>query len=122
MRSLPVDSNRIRMIGTGAVRPVTPWIDGPDGRRVPGVVQETDDQGRPLWEVEVMAPGGPDDRAEVISVRVPAPQAPVVAEFAPVAFHGLWARVGVNKTSGKATQYWSAEGVQAQGRGQEKAA
>lgn len=113
MRSLPIDTTSLRLLATGGVQPVAVWAELSDGSRRPVPdAQDKDDRGTPLWNVEVLAPPAEEgDRAEILSVRVAAYDAPKVAEFQPVAFTGLVCRVGVNKRSGQLSQYWSAAGV-----------
>ena len=50
------------------------------------------------------------DRPEVLSVRVPARQQPVLTQFGPVAVDNLEVNVRVDK-SGRLAGYWNAAGV-----------
>jgi hypothetical protein len=115
MRTLPIDTNSLRMLATGGVQPVAIWVELADGSRRPDPNgrQESDDTGTPLWTVEALVPPMEEgDRAELISVRVAAHDQPKVTEFEPIKFHGLACRVGVNRRDGKLSQYWSANGVE----------
>jgi hypothetical protein len=113
MRTLPIDSNAIRMLATGEVQPVAVWAELTDGSRkpVPGA-QEKDPNGTPLWTVGALVPPAQEgDRAELISVRVATHDRPQVQEFAPVKFDGLVCRCSVNRRSGQLAQYWEAAKV-----------
>jgi len=109
IRTLPVNAEMLGVVATGHVEPVMIWEDQ-GGRRVLTDRQERDEQtGDDLWTVHAMVPGG--DRPELIAVRIPARQQPVVTPFGPVDFHGLEVRINVNKTTGQLAGYWSAVGV-----------
>ena len=114
MPAIPVDSERLGAIAAGHVEPVMPWIDGPDGKRRPGTVQETDDAtGLPLWTVHVMIVGG--DRPELAPVRLPSRECPAPTPLAPIMFERLVVNVRLNR-NGQLVSYWSAAGVAGQGR------
>jgi hypothetical protein len=87
------------------------WAELADGSRRPVPDrQEKDDNGVPLWTVEVLVPPVEDgDRAEIVAVRIASFDPPKVTELEPVSFDGLVVRVGVNKRTGHLSQYWSAE-------------
>jgi hypothetical protein len=125
MPALPVDSDRLGAVAAGHVEPVMPWIEGPDGKRRPGTVQETDEAtGLPLWTVHVMIAGG--DRPELAQVRVPSRDCPSPTPLAPIGFERLAVNVRLNR-SGAIVSYWSAAGLadhrrQGQHKPQEQAA
>jgi hypothetical protein len=88
--NLPIDGAKITLIATGKVRPVAVYAEMPDGsnRRVPGAQEQTDN-GIPIWAVDVQLDDDDANRAEAISVKVPAADEPTVAKWKPVTFTGL---------------------------------
>lgn len=107
---LPVDTDRLVIVASGQVEAVVPWLDGPDGKRRPGTVQESDPAtGHPLWTVHGMIATG--DRPTLVAVRVPAPAQPEPIPFAPLSFERLVCTARVNRVSGQLATYWSAAGV-----------
>ena len=108
LRTLPVNAELHGAVATGHVEAVMIWEDQ-GGRRVLTDRQERDETtGHPLWTVHAMVPTG--DRPELLAIRIPAPQQPVVTAFGPVDLHGLEVNVRVGK-DGRLAGYWSAVGV-----------
>ena len=108
IRTIPVDASQLGPVATGHCEAVMIWEDQ-GGRRVLTDRPELDETtGHPLWTVYVMVPTG--DRPELLAVRVPAAQRPVVMAFAPIDLHGLEVAVRVDK-AGKLAGYWAAVGV-----------
>jgi len=108
LRTLPVNAELLGAVATGHVEAVAIWEDQA-GRRVLTDRQERDETtGWPLWTVHAMVPTG--DRPELLAIRVPAQQQPVVTAFGPIDLHGLEVNVRVDK-AGKLAGYWSAVGV-----------
>lgn len=90
MANLPIDGSKITLVATGKVRPVAVYAEMPDGtnRRVPGAQEQTE-QGVPIWAVDVQLDDDDANRAEAISVKVPAADQPAPAKWQPVVFVGL---------------------------------
>lgn len=108
LRTLPIAADRLDAIATGQVEPVMIWADV-DGRRQLTDRQEIDETtGELLWTIHALVRTG--DRPELLAVRVPAPQCPVVTALGPIDLHGLEVNVRVGK-DGKLAAYWSAVGV-----------
>lgn len=107
LRNLPVDAAALGLIAVSQPDPQMIWEEK-DGRRQLTDRQETNDDGVLLWTAYVIPTQV--ERPEVLNVRVPAPQQPVLTMFGPVTVDGLIARVGVGK-DGKASQYWEASSV-----------
>lgn len=129
MRSYPIDTDRVRLISTGTVSPVAKWVELADGSRRPDPQgrQDADEQGRPLWRVEVITPadeGDDRDRTAVAEITVASHEQPNVGAFGDLlAFEGLTVTPGyLNKKSGQLTQpRWSADGIRGgAGRGGRK--
>jgi hypothetical protein len=71
--------------------------------------QEKDEAtGEPLWTAYCLPSVA--DRPEVISIRVPAKQQPVLSIFGPVAVDNLEVNARVGK-DGRMAQYWSAASI-----------
>ena len=96
MRSIPVDTSRINFIASGKCVPRAAYAVLSDGskRRVPdntnawGYRQATDENGMPLWTLDVL----PDDdaqRAEVVFVTIASFDEPKVDKFQSIRFRNL---------------------------------
>jgi hypothetical protein len=108
LRTLPIAAELLGLVAAAQPEPLMRW-DEKDGRRVLTDHQEKDENsGEPLWTAYVMPTG--QDRPEVISVRVPARQQPVLTQFGPVAVDNLEAAVRAGK-DGRLAQYWSASSI-----------
>jgi hypothetical protein len=90
MATLPIAAERITLVATGKVRPVAVYAEMADGsrKRVPDA-QEKNDQGVPLWAVDVQLDDEDADRTEAIAVKVPALEQPEPPKWRPVEFTGL---------------------------------
>lgn len=108
IRTVPVAAEMLGLVAAGQPEPVQVWEDVA-GRRTLTDRQEHDDiSGEPVWTCYLMCQAG--DRPEILQVRVPAPQQPVLTLFGPVAVDSLEVNVRVDK-AGKLAGYWSARGV-----------
>ena len=108
IRTVPVAAEMLGLVAAGSCEPVMIWEDVA-GRRTLTDRQEHDDtSGEPVWTAYLMSSAG--DRPEVLSVRVPARQQPVLTQFGPVAVDNLEVNVRVDK-SGRLAGYWNAAGV-----------
>jgi hypothetical protein len=68
-------------------------------------VQDTNDAGQPLWEIDVLVPGMSFGKptTDIVAVRVPSPTEPKVAQYQPVNFErpevSFYASKGVLRTN-----------------------
>jgi hypothetical protein len=118
------------MISTGSVTPVTAWVELADGSRRPDPNgrQDVDDQGRPLWRVEVVMPADETDerdRTGVLEVTVAAKDQPDAGSFGePLVFERLVMAMPyvARKTGQMSAPRFTAEGIRRQsGKGQQAA-
>lgn len=95
MATYALDTKNTDYRATGVVNPVMEWTEGADGRNRPSDVQATDDNGVPLWQVEMWRKGESfgAESSSVETVLVPHPQEPQVKEFGPLEVHGLTVEV-----------------------------
>ena len=108
IRTVPVAAEMLGLVAAGQPDAVMVWEDQ-GGRRTLTDRQEHDDAtGEPVWTCYLISAAG--DRPEVLSVRVPARQQPVLTQFGPVAVDNLEVNVRVDK-SGRLAGYWNAAGV-----------
>src|SRR4051812_32407888 len=126
IRTLPIAAEQLGFVAAAPCEAAMIW-DEKDGRRVLTDRQERDDHtercdsgctahaGDPVWTAYVM-PAGNGVRPEVISIRVPARQVPVVTQFGPVALDNLEVRVAIDR-GGKLAGYWSATAIRDAGQG-----
>jgi hypothetical protein len=129
MRSYPIDAERVRLISTGTVIPVTKWVELSDGSRRPDPTgrQDADEQGRLLWRVEVIMPadeGDDRDKTGVAEITVASKDQPDPGSFGDLlVFEGLVVSpCYVNRKTGQLTvPRWAAEGIRKQ-HGQSKPA
>ena len=95
---LDTSSGTVEFIATGKVAPVNRYDPNaaPDAPRV----QETDENGVPLWVMDVLVEDG-SDRANCVGVRVAEKHQPVLDKYKPVVFTGLDVIVYVNGKTGQ---------------------
>lgn len=114
MRNAPIDAGRVKMISTGTVSAVDEWVKLSDDTRRRSGNQAKDENGRLLWNVEVIVPGDDSDRTEVTRVTV-AGDEPKPGSFGDlVEFVGLVMRVWVTR-DGKLGQGFTADGIKPRG-------
>lgn len=114
MATYAIDSKQQGLRATGIVEPVFAWIEDPaTGRRKQSGDQDRNDQGIPLWSVEVtyIAESYGRSSTAVSKVTVATTQQPVVAAFDLVEFEGLTVSVSVNKSAGVLREFWTAAGM-----------
>lgn len=117
LRTIPVAAELLGLVAAGQPEALMIWEER-DGRRQLTDRPETDpDTGELLWTAFVMPSAA--ERPEVLQVRVPARQQPVVTLFGPVALDNLSVNVRIDK-SGRLAQYWSAAGIRDAGPGQRR--
>lgn len=122
MRAYPIDAERCRLISTGTCTPVTKWIELSDGSRRPDPQgrQDEDEQGRPLWRVEIILPadeGDERDKTGVTEILIASKDAPDAGAFGDLlTFEGLTMSPGyVSKKTGQLSPpRWSADGIRKQ--------
>lgn len=117
MRRIPVDSTRVTFIGTGKVAERAEYVELADGQRRRSGNQAREirpdgSAGLPLWVVDVLVDDDEADRAEVVSVRVAAHEAPVTGKWQPVRFAGLVATPYVDRGSGRVAYSFAADGIE----------
>lgn len=109
-----IDTDRQALRTTGIVDPVMQWVEDPTtGKRRQSDAQEADEQGRPLWSVEVsyISEAWGKQSTTVARVIVGAPSEPAVAAFETAPFEGLTVTTSVIKNSGQLRESWRAEGI-----------
>lgn len=113
LRTIPVAPELLGLVAAGQPDPLLKWTEK-DGRRTQTDEPERDEQtGDPLWTCYLMPTTA--ERPEVIQVRVPAKQQPVLGQFSAVAVDNLTVNVRVDK-GGKLIQYWAASDVRDAGQ------
>jgi hypothetical protein len=90
-----LDAKSTTYLWTGKTTAVPNFdVDTPPGQPRP---QATDQDGTPLWTIDVLVEDENADRAQVAGVRVAAAHQPVFEKFKAVPFIGLSVSVYVNK-------------------------
>ncbi len=107
LRTLPIAAELLGLVAAGQPDPVVDWVER-DGRRQPGDQARDESTGDLVWTCYLMASTA--ERPEVLQVRVPAAQQPVLTQFGAVAVDNLEASVRVDK-AGRLAQYWAATGI-----------
>jgi hypothetical protein len=117
MRRIPVDTTRVRFLGTGKVAERAKYAELSDGsrRRVPDA-QDTDDQGRPMWVVDVIVDDPDSQRAEIASVKIAAYEVPATRLGEEVQFIGLIALPYVQQGTSRVALSFSADGLEGIGQ------
>jgi hypothetical protein len=117
MRRIPVDCTKVRFLGTGKVAERAKYAELSDGsrRRVPDQ-QETDDQGRPMWVVDVLVDDPDADRAEIASVKVASYDVPTTKLGELVRFVNLTALPYVLQGSNRVALSFAAESIEGIGQ------
>lgn len=120
MRTIPVDTNRVSFIGSGKHVDKAEYVELTDGSRKRSGNQATNDDGVPLWTVDVFLDDDDARRAEVVSVTVAMHDEPRIEKFKVVKFRDLVATIWVDQ-GGRAQTSLKASGIDGQG-GQHKPA
>lgn len=103
MRTIPVDADRVVLIGTGKVSAKAEYGQLSDGSTRPTGNQARDEStGLPLWVIDVLVDDDDARRAEVIGVTVPCADEPTCPKYQPVRFRGVIARIYSDRASGQA--------------------
>jgi hypothetical protein len=113
MRRIPVDCTKVRFLGTGKVAERAKYAELSDGsrRRVPDA-QDTDDQGRPMWVVDVLVDDPEADRAEIASVKVASYEVPETTMGVEVRFTNLTALPYVLSGQNRVSLSFNADGIE----------
>jgi hypothetical protein len=109
-----IDSTAQALRATGIVEPAFAWVEDPTtGRRTQSKAQETAEDGRPVWNVEVTYLSEAFGRQSTVvsKVTVPAAHQPVVSAFDLVGFEGLSVSVSVAKGTNQTREFWRADGL-----------
>jgi len=115
MRSIPVDTNRVSLIGTGKAAARAEYVELSDGSRKRSGNQAKDDSGCPVWVIDVLVDDPDADRAEVVGVRVSSWDEPKTEKWKPVRFTNLVAVPYADRSTGRVALSMRADGVEGQG-------
>lgn len=117
MRAIPVDMTRVRFIATGKHAARAKYAELTDGsrKRVPDS-HDTDEQGRPLWVIDVMVDDPDAERAEIAGVKVASFEVPETRLGDEVRFVGLVAVPYVAQGTGRVALSFRAEGIEGMGK------
>jgi hypothetical protein len=112
MRAIPVDTSRVQFLATGKAVARAVYAELADGsrRRVPEK-QESNDEGVPMWTLDVLVDDPDADRAEVIGVKVASFDEPAVEKFRPVEFVNLVAVPYVQQGTTRVAISMRADGI-----------
>lgn len=112
MRQIPVDTNRVMLIGTGKAAARAEYVELSDGQRRRSGNQAKDDNGMPVWVVDVLVDDPDSDRAEVVGVRVSSHDEPVTEKWKPVRFRNLVAVPYADRSTGRVALSMRADGIE----------
>lgn len=111
MRSLPIDVSRINFVGSGKAVEKMEYVELSDGSRKRSGAQAKDENGVPLWTVDVFVDDDDALRAEAIGVTIASHEPPQSQKFQPVKFRNLTATIYADRGSGQAKVSLKAEGI-----------
>lgn len=113
MRAIPVDTNRVRFIATGkhAARAVYAELTDGSRKRVPDS-HDKDENGCPMWTVDVLVDDPEADRAEVAGVKIASYEVPETRLGEEVRFIGLVAVPYVAQGTNRVAMSYRAEGIE----------
>ncbi len=113
MRRIPIDSTRVRFMGTGKVAERAEYVELTDGQRRRSGDQAKDDNGLPQWVVDVLVIDDESDRAEVAAVKIGSHAPPETTLAQEVRFRDLVALPYVQQGTGRVSLSFSASGIDA---------
>lgn len=116
MRAIPVDTNKVQLIGTGKAAARAEYVELSDGSRRRSGEQAKDDNGVPMWTIDVLVDDEDADRAEIASVKVASHDEPRTEKWKPVRFVGLVAVPYVAQGTNRVALSFRADGIEGQGR------
>lgn len=122
MRSIPVDTNRVALIGTGKSAARAEYVELSDGQRRRSGNQAKDDNGVPVWVIDVLVDDPEADRAEVVGVRVSSHDEPTTEKWKPVRFKNLVAVPYADRSTGRVALSMRADGIEGQAQAHKPAA
>jgi hypothetical protein len=110
MRRIPVDTSRVRFVGTGKSAARAKYAELSDGsrRRVPDA-QDANEHGVPMWTIDCIVDDPDADRAEIASVKIASYEVPVTRLGEEVQFVGLTALPYVAQGSNRISWSFTAE-------------
>jgi len=113
MRSIPVDTTRVRFVATGKHAARAKYAELADGsrKRVPDS-HDTDDNGLPMWTVDVLVDDPEADRAEVAGVKIASYEVPETRLGEEVRFINLVAVPYVAQGTGRVAMSYRADGIE----------
>lgn len=111
MRAIPVDTGRVTFIGTGKAASRAEYVELSDGSRKRSGQQATDDNGIPLWTVDVLVDDDDSDRAEVVGVKIASRDEPRTEKWKPVRFVNLVVVPYVDRGSNRVALSMRADGI-----------
>ena len=116
MRRIPVDTSRVRFLGTGKTAARAQYAEQSDGsrRRVPDA-QDKNADGVPMWVVDVLVDDSDADRAEIAGVKVASYEEPRTELGKEVRFRGLVALPYVQQGTNRVALSFSADGIEQPG-------
>lgn len=112
MRSIPVDTTRVQFIGTGKAASRAEYVELADGSRKRSGEQARDDNGVPLWAVDVLVDDDEADRAEVVGVKIASYDEPHTEKWKPVKFTNLVVVPYVDRGSGRVALSLRADAIE----------
>ena len=116
MRKIPVDTSRITFMGTGKRVSRAEYVELSDGQRRRSGNQAKDDNGVPLWTVDVIVDDDEADRAEAVGVKIASHDEPMTEKWKPVRFRNLTATIYVEQGTNRAKVSLSADGIEGTGK------
>jgi hypothetical protein len=119
MRNLPIDTNRLVLIGTGKAAARAEYVEATDAqpggerRNVRSGNQERDkESGLPMWVVDCLVDDDdPNARAVVVGVKIASAEEPRTAKWQPVRFRNLTANVYTGR-DGRPALSFRADGIE----------
>lgn len=112
MRTIPVDINRITFVASGKQVEKAEYVELSDGQRRRSGNQAKNDEGVPLWTVDVFVDDDTADRAEAVGVTVASHDEPWTEKWKPVRFRNLTATIYVEQGTGRPKVSLKAEGIE----------
>lgn len=112
MRRIPVDTNRVAFIGTGKTAEVAEYVVLSDGSRRRSGNQAKNEDGVPVYVVDVMVMDPDAERAEIVGVKVASWEPPHTEMGKPVKFIGLMALGYVQQGTGRVAYSFTADGIE----------
>jgi hypothetical protein len=116
MRTIPIDCSRVTFIGTGKAAARAQYVELSDGSRRRSGEQDKNDEGVPMWVVDVLVDDDEADRAEVVGVKIASHDEPTTEKWKPVRFRNLVAVMYQDQGTGRPALSFRADGIDGQGQ------